>query len=88
MAGVCARVGFFGGQNGLLRGEKIWHNGSGQKRTKRVRRRARRRLFSLGLTWEDGLAGVCARVGFCGVENSGAGKILPAKQLCLQRLSS
>ena len=30
MAGVCARVGFLGGQNGLLRGEKIWHNGSGK----------------------------------------------------------
>ena len=80
--GRCVRAcGFFGGQNGLLRGEKIWHNGSGQKRTKRVRRRARRRLFSLGLTWEDGLAGVCARVGFCGVENSGAGKIFTGKTI-------
>ena len=49
----------------------------------RVRRRARRRLFSLGLTWEDGLAGVCARVGFCGVENSGAGKIFTGKTIVL-----
>ena len=35
--GRCVRAcGFLGGQNGLLRGEKIWHNGSGQKRTKRA----------------------------------------------------
>ena len=74
MGGVRARVVFFWPQRIWA-----WLNGSGAKTDKaRVRRRARRRLFSLGLTWEDGLAGVCARVGFCGVENSGAGKISPA----------
>ena len=83
MAGVCARVGFWGGRTDFSGVKRFGTTDlSGQKRTKRVRRRARRRLFSLGLTWEDGLAGVCARVGFCGVENSGAGKIVPAKQLC------
>ena len=69
MGGVRARVVFFGGTTDLGLAQRIW----AKTDKARVRRRARRRLFSLGLTWEDGLAGVCARVGFLGAERTSPG---------------
>ncbi len=50
MGGVRARVGFFGGTTDLGLAQRIW----AKTDKARVRRRARRRPFSLGLKWEDG----------------------------------
>ena len=84
MGGVRARVGFFGGTTDLGLAQRIW----AKTDKARVRRRARRRPFSLGLKWEDGY-GRCVRAcGFLWCRKLRGWKDFTGKQLCLQRLSS